>query len=188
MGTYIGRDQVPSGLREPEDAVESTSLPTGERLYGMKIDRHGTWYHDDRPIARSALVKLFASVLRREQDGSYWLVTPAERGRIEVEDVPFVVVELATEGIGCHQTISVRSNLDDWVTMGPAHPLALRRPPNTPLTTAPAPYVEMRPGLEARLLRSVYYELAELSEPQQQDGVTRYGIWSLGRFFPLEDA
>ena len=84
--------------------------------------------------------------LRRESDGSYWLVTPVERGRIDVDDVPFVVVELATVGSGSQRLIRVRSNLDDWVTIGPDHPLHLKKPPNELPTAAPIPYVEIRRG------------------------------------------
>lgn len=133
------------------------------------------------------LVKLFASVLEKGTDGSYWLVTPVERGRIDVDDVPFVVVELNADGAGHDQMIRVRSNLDDWVTMGPDHPLHLKMPPNAPPTAAPIPYIEIRPGLEGRLLRPVYYDLVDLGEPHQQDGVTRYGVWSNGQFFALDE-
>jgi len=134
-----------------------------------------------------ALVKLFATVLRKEADGSYWLVTPVERGRIDVEDVPFVIVELKVEDAGPKQLISVRSNLDEWVTIGPDHPLLFRRPPDTPPKAAAVPYVAIRSRLEGRLLRPVYYELADLCEPHQQDGVTRYGLWSDGQFFVFDE-
>ena len=118
---------------------------------------------------------------------SFWLETPVERGRIEVEDVPFVVVELAVEGKGSQQKINVRSNLDEWVAIGPDHPLSLRMPATASSNSAPVPYVEIRSRLEGRLLRSVYYELVDLGEPHQQDGVTQYGVWSHGTFFSLED-
>ncbi len=151
----------------------------------MRIDRDGVWHHEGRPIARMPLVKLFASVLRRDADGGYWLVTPVERGRIEVEDAPFVVVELAADGAGRGQTIRARTSLDEWVTVGPDHPLRLRLPSSGPASD-PLPYVDIRPDLEGRLLRPVYYQLAELGDSHAVDGVIRYGIWSAGRFFPLE--
>ncbi|MEM7042459.1 MAG: DUF1285 domain-containing protein [Pseudomonadota bacterium] len=157
----------------------------GERRYHMRIDRDGVWHHEGRPIARMPLVKLFASVLRREGDGDYWLVTPVERGRIEVEDAPFVVVELSAEGAGQDQTLRARTNLDEWVTVGPDHPLRLRLPRSGPASD-PLPYVDVRPNLEGRLLRSVYYQLVELGDSHQLDGILRYGVWSAGRFFPLE--
>src|SRR5487761_1763401 len=90
---------------------------------GIRIARDGAWHHHGSPIGRLALVKLFASVLRRDADGSYWLVTPAERGRIEVEDAPFLAVELTVAGEGCGQQLIFRTNLDDIVTAGPDHPL-----------------------------------------------------------------
>ena len=83
----------------------------------------GTWYYQGTPIGRLPLVKLFASVLRRGRDGRYWLVTPAEQGLIEVEDVPFVAVELACEGSGPSQQLSLRTNLDEWVAIDEQHPL-----------------------------------------------------------------
>ncbi len=147
----------------------------------MRIDREGVWYHEGRPIAREALVKLFATVLRREEDGSHWLVTPVERGRIEVEDAPFLGVELAIEGEGPGRTIRLRTNLEAWVTVGPEHPLRLRPPRDAP-DQPPLLYVDVRDGLEARLLRPVYYELAELAESAEE----RLGVWSAGVFFPLE--
>ena len=132
------------------------------------------------------LVKLFASVLRREADGDYWLVTPVERGRIEVEDAPFVIVELEVEGSGRGQTLRARTNLEEWVTVGPDHPLSLRLPKSGPTSSDPLPYVEVRANLEGRLLRSVYYQLVELGDSEAVEGVPRYGVWSAGRFFPLE--
>jgi len=157
----------------------------GERLYHMRIDRDGIWHHEGRPIARMPLVKLFASVLRREADGDFWLVTPVERGRIDVDDAPFVVVELAREGAARDQIIRMRTNLDEWVMVGSDHPLRLRVPKAGP-DTDPLPYIDIRPNLDARLLRPVYYELIELGESHHLDGTLRYGIWSGGQFFPLE--
>jgi hypothetical protein len=151
----------------------------------MRIDRDGVWYHEGRPIARQALVKLFATVLSRDADGSYWLKTPAEQGRIEVEDAPFVIVELTVDGKGIDQTIRMRTNLDHWVSIGQDHPLYLRSPRNQP-ASEPIPYIDVRHGLEARLLRPVYYELAELAESVEEEGSDHLGIWSAGRFFPLE--
>lgn len=156
-----------------------------ERIYHMRIDRDGVWHHEGRPIGRLPLVKLFASVLRREADGDFWLVTPVERGRIEVEDAPFVIVELEARGEGRKQTLRVRSSLDEWVTISPDHPLTLRLPRSGP-ADVPLAYVEIRPGLDGKLLRPVYYELMELGDSHHQDGASCYGVWSAGRFFPLE--
>src|SRR5438874_1515264 len=87
----------------------------------MRIARDGTWFYRGSPIARMPLVKLFASVLRREEDGSYWLVTPAERGRVTVEDAPFIAVAVDREGEGRDQRLIFRTNLDEIVTAGPGH-------------------------------------------------------------------
>jgi hypothetical protein len=159
-----------------------------EREFGLKIARDGRWWHEGRPIERLALVKLFASVLRRAPDGSYWLVTPVERGRIEVEDVPFIAVELAVEGEAADQRVRLRSNLDEWVTLGSDHPLRLRRSIGDGDDGALIPYVELRDGLEARLARPVYYQLVELGEERRLGGRSRFGVWSDGRFFALDEA
>ncbi|MGI9500594.1 MAG: DUF1285 domain-containing protein [Geminicoccaceae bacterium] len=179
-------DQPP---RTPEGSgvghgIGADAVP-GERLYHMRIDWNGVWHHEGRPILRKPLVKLLASILRREADGSYWLVTPVERGRIEVEDAPFLIVELAVDGEGRDQIIRAKSSLDEWVTVGPDHPLRLRLPKTGP-ASGPLPYVVIRPNLEGRLSRSVYYQLVELGDSHPQDGVPRYGVWSAGRFFVLE--
>jgi hypothetical protein len=153
------------------------------RRYDMRIDLDGIWHHESRPIGRKELVRLFASVLRREPDGSHWLVTPAEFGRIEVEDVPFVIVEMALEGQGADQRIHLRSNVDDWLTLDGDHPLDWRRPPPKLAQSGLIPYVNMRHGLDARLSRPVYYELAALGEEHDAGGASGYGVWSAGRFF-----
>ncbi|HZT21253.1 MAG TPA: DUF1285 domain-containing protein [Dongiaceae bacterium] len=145
---------------------------------GMRIARDGTWHYQGSPIARAALVKLFASVLRREEGGEYWLVTPAERARVEVEDAPFVAVELDVEGRGRGQRLIFRTNLDEIVALDDAHPLRIDTDPGS---DAPRPYILVRDRLEARVLRSVYYHLVELGEQQGE----RFGVWSSGRFFPL---
>src|SRR5207253_7093409 len=122
----------------------------------MRIARDGTWFYRGSAIERMALVKLFASVLRREKDGSYWLVTPAERGRVRVEDAPFIAVAVDCEGEGRDQRLIFRTNLDEIVTAGPDHELRVE----TAEDGTPAPYVLVRPGLEARLARPVCDELA----------------------------
>jgi hypothetical protein len=149
----------------------------------MRIARDGTWYYRGSPINRIPLVKLFASVLRRENDGSYWLVTPAERGRVTVEDAPFVAVALDMQGQGRDQRLIFHTNLDEIVTAGPDRPLRVE----TAADGTPAPYILVRPGLEARLARPVFYELAELGREEEVAGERLFGVWSGGRFFPLGD-
>jgi uncharacterized protein len=149
----------------------------------LRIARDGTWHYCGSPIGRLPLVKLFASVLRREADGSYWLVTPAERGRIEVEDVPFLAVELTIAGEGRSQQLIFRTNLDDIVTAGSDHPLRVE----TAVDGQPAPYIHLRGGIEARLVRPVFYELVDLAVEERFTDDTQFGVWSNGVFFRLGD-
>ncbi|WP_338144439.1 DUF1285 domain-containing protein [Neoroseomonas marina] len=157
--------------------------------YAIRIARDGTWYYRDSPIQRKPLVCLFASVLRRGEDGSYWLETPAERGRIEVEDAPFLAVELFWRDCDCgcatkQQCLTFRTNLDEMVTAGAAHPI---RVAICPVTREPRPYVTVRPGLEARISRAVFYELVALAQPETVDGREVLGVWSEGVFFPIDE-
>ena len=152
----------------------------------MRIARDGTWYYRGSPIARQRLVKLFASVLRRDDDGGYSLVTPVERGRVAVEDAPFLAVELLTEGEGRQRSVSFRTNLDEIVAAGPEHPLRV----DTAANGEPAPYVLVRPGLEARLNRPVFYELVDIADAERESGTAEgegFGVWSGGVFFELGD-
>lgn len=141
------------------------------------------------PIGRKELVCLFASVLKRDADGTFLLETPAERGRILVEDAPFLAVELDWTGDGPTQRLSFRTNVDQIVTAGPDHPI---RVIHDPATEEPTPYILVRPGvgrlgLEARINRAVYYELVALAEPEWIDGRQMLGVWSAGMFFALGD-
>ncbi len=149
---------------------------------GIRIARDGTWFHRNLPIRRKALVKLFSSVLRREADGTYWLVTPVERGRVEVEDAPFTAVELSVIGHGPAQILRFRTNVGDWVEAGPENPIRVAIAPDT---REPRPYIFVRAGLEALILRPVYYRLADLAVEHDADGVTTLGVWSNKVFFPL---
>jgi hypothetical protein len=149
--------------------------------FDMRIARDGTWFYRGSPIGRKPLVKLFSTVLRRE-DGEYWLVTPVERGRILVDDAPFVAIEVVAEGQGHDQTLTFRTNVDDEVRLDESHPLRLD---HDSASGADVPYVTVRGGLEARILRPVYYHLVELGEFAEIDGVEQLGVWSAGRFFPL---
>jgi uncharacterized protein len=156
-------------------------LPIDRGDLGMRIARDGTWFYLGSPIGRLPLVKLFASVLRREADGRYWLVTPAERGRIEVDDVPFLAVAVTVEGEGRDQQLIFRTNLDEFVTAGPDNPLRVE----TAASGEPAPYILVRDGLEARLARPVFYELVELGAEEPIGETTQFGVWSSGVFFQL---
>lgn len=150
--------------------------------FDIRIDRDGVWYYRGSPIRRLALCRLFSTVLRRDADGAYWLVTPVEAGRIEVEDVPFTAVEIRSTGSGPDREITLRTNLDDIVTVDFEHPIRVDCAPGS---DEPRPYVTVRDGLEARLLRPVFYELVDLGEPARRDGETILGVWSGGTFFRL---
>ena len=147
----------------------------------MRIARDGTWYYRGSPIGRLALVKLFASVLRREADGRYWLVTPAERGRVEVQDAPFLAVALTALGEGRSQELIFRTNLDEFVTAGPLNPLRVE----TTAKGEPAPYILLRDRIEAKLARPVFYELVELGTEEKVQDTAEFGVWSRGVFFRL---
>lgn len=154
----------------------------------MRIARDGTWFYKGSPIGRKELVCLFASVLQREPDGGYVLETPAERGRIEVEDAPFVAVELAWQDCCRHgtprQCLSFRTNCDEVVTADADHPIRIQFDPRT---HEPRPYVTVRPGLEARILRPVFYEMAALAVAERIGGREVLGVWSEGVFFPIDE-
>jgi hypothetical protein len=145
---------------------------------GMRIARDGTWFHEGRPIGRPALVRLFSTILRREPDGSHVLVTPVEKLEIDVEDAPFVAVELKTEGVQEARSLAFRLNTGDVLIAGPGHPLTVE-----PHEDGPRPYVDVRSGLRALVMRPVYYELAELCLDEVADPP---GLWSGGVFFPLD--
>ena len=161
-------------------------LPRGRVHCGaidMRIDRDGIWHYRGSPIHRKALVQLFARALVRDTDGDYWLVTPAEMGLIRVDDAPFMAVELSLAGEGTIRSITFRTNVDDFVAASPAHPIRVTVDVET---GEPSPYVMVRDGLEARLTRPVFYELAGLAEPAPDRPVL--GVWSGGAFFPLGPA
>jgi hypothetical protein len=158
--------------------------------FDIRIGRCGTWYYRGSPIGRKELCCLFASVLRREPDGSFWLETPVERGRIEVEDSPFVAVELfwrdctPVEGGPRRQCLTFRTNLDELVTADAQHPIRVALDPRT---REPRPYLTVRPGLEARIARPVFYEMVALAEPETIGGRAVLGVWSEGVFFPIDE-
>ena len=148
----------------------------------IRIARDGTWFYHGSPIGRKRLVKLFSTVLKREPDGTYVLETPVEKGRIQVDDVPFVAVELFTEGEGERQRLTLRTNIDESVTVDNAHPIRVAEDPET---GHPVPYVLVRDQLEARIARPVYYELVALGLERKHGRDHLYGVWSSGDFFPL---
>ncbi len=166
----------------PRQPAECGALP-------FVIRRDGTWLYRGSPIARKEMVCLFASVLRRDEDGDFWLETPAERGRIAVEDAPFLAVELDWRGCGRDQVLTFRTNVDELVTAGPEHPIRIA---HDLLTCEPTPYLLVRRGagrlnIEARISRAVYYELVALAEPGELHGRRVLGVWSQRCFYSLGD-
>jgi hypothetical protein len=164
----------------PRRPVECGDLP-------FVIRRDGTWMYRGSPIAKKELVCLFASVLKRDDEGDFWLETPAERGRIAVEDAPFLAVELDWTGCGRDQVLTFRTNVDELVTAGPEHPIRIA---HDLLTCEPTPYLLVRRGagrlnIEARISRAVYYELVALAEPGEINGRCVLGVWSCRCFYSL---
>ena len=153
--------------------------------FDIRITPDGVWHYRGSPIGRMALVRLFASVLKRDDSGDYWLETPAERGRIQVDDAPFVAVELSVEGAGRGQRLMFRTNLDDMVTADRWHPIELRYSPCSPNRDDGRPYIHLRDGIEALIARPVYYALVELAEEQLVNDHLEPGVWSAGMFFSL---
>jgi len=148
----------------------------------MRIARDGTWFYLGTPIGRAPLVKLFASVLRHDEDGKFYLVTPVEKVGITVDDAPFVAVDVRIEGSGRDRTITFVTNLGDEAAAGAEHPIRVIRDPGT---GEPAPYVHIRARLEALIDRKTFYRLVEIGENALHDGGSWFGVWSSGVFFPF---
>ncbi|HEY0270196.1 MAG TPA: DUF1285 domain-containing protein [Sphingomonas sp.] len=146
----------------------------------MVILADGRWLHEGAQITRAPLVRLFSTILRREADGGYVLVTPGEKLTIAVEDAPFVAVEMTSEGEGEARRLAFRTNVGDLVVAGPEHRLVVADRGH-----GAHPYLHVRGGLDALVARPVYYELADLAieAPPGPDGAT--GLWSDGAFFPF---
>ncbi len=144
---------------------------------GMLIARNGRWYHEGAPITRPAMVRLFASVLRREPDGSHVLVTPVEKLTIDVEATAFRATQMTMAGEREQRRIGLTLDSGDALIVGPGHPLSIVQTPG-----GPSPRVGVRFGLEAELSRALYYELADIALAEASDPP---GVWSDGAFFPL---
>ena len=154
----------------------------------IRIARDGTWHYLGSPIGRKPLVKLFASVLQRDASGDYWLITPAEMCRISVDDAPFNAVEMSVDSEELGQVFRFRTNIDEVVTAGPDHAIRVAIDQET---GEPAPYIMVREGLEALIVRSVFYELVEHGEERYINGKKMLTICSNGVVFeigPLDDA
>jgi hypothetical protein len=179
-------DLAALSLAEVARLVAEQKLPPVERWNPthcgdseMRIARDGTWFHQGSPIGRIEMVRLFATILRREPDGGYVLVTPVEKLDIAVEDAPFIAVEVTSEGTGRDRRLGFRLNTDDHVIAGPGNALRVETAPDG----TPRPYLHVRRGLEALVNRPVFYELVDLA---LAEGNAPVGLWSDGVFFAFE--
>lgn len=182
-------DLATASLADIAKLVADKSLPPVEKWNPercgdseMRIASDGTWFYQGTPIGRAAMVKLFSTVLRREADGSYVLVTPVEKLDIEVEDAAFTAVEMKSEGEGKERRLAFRLNTDDMVVAGPDNPLRFEENED-----GPRPYIHVRgkigKGLEALIARPLFYEIAEMA---LSEGEQPLGVWSNGERFLLE--
>ena len=146
----------------------------------MRIAADGTWFHEGSAITRENMVRLFSTILRREANGSHALVTPAEKLTIDVEDTPFIAVEVKSEGQGVGRNLAFRLNTGDLIIAGAAHPLTCAERDG-----APQPLIAVRGGMDARIARAPYYALAEWAI---EEGASPLGLWSQNQFFPMEAA
>jgi hypothetical protein len=147
----------------------------------MRIAADGTWFYQKTPIGRHAMVKLFASILKREGD-RYFLVTPVEKCGIAVDDAPFMAVELRIDGAGRGRRLFFRTNVDDWVECGPDHPLRFEPEAGT---GGLKPYLHVRRNLWAKVTRALFYDLVDLGEERAVAGVAMFGVACAGEFFPM---
>ena len=149
----------------------------------MRIAGDGTWFYLGTPIGRPALVRLFSTILKRE-DGKHFLVTPVEKVGIRVDDAPFLAVEMQKDGEGGDRRLRFRTNVDDWVACDGAHRLRFTAAADGGLT----PYLHVRADLWAKVTRAVYYDLVDMGEERVVDGRAMFGIASAGEFFAMADA
>jgi uncharacterized protein len=150
----------------------------------IRIAADGTWFYLKTPIGRPALIKLFASVLKRE-DEKYFLVTPVEKCGIKVDDAPFLAVELTIKESPDGRALNFRTNVDDWVCCGPEH--GLRFEPEAG-TGGLKPYLHVRRDLWAKVTRTLFFDLVELGEEREVGGKAMFGVTSMGTFFPMAPA
>jgi hypothetical protein len=149
----------------------------------MRIATDGTWFYQGTPIGRPALVRLFSTILKRE-DGKHFLVTPVEKVGIRVDDAPFLAVEMQKQGDGQGRSLRFRTNVDDWVDCDSAHRLRFEAAADGGLT----PYLHVRADLWAKVTRALYYDLVDMGEERVVDGRAMFGVASSGEFFAMADA
>ncbi|MCP4616198.1 MAG: DUF1285 domain-containing protein [Bradyrhizobium sp.] len=149
----------------------------------MRIASDGTWFYLGTPIGRPALVRLFSTILKRE-NGKHFLVTPVEKVGIRVDDAPFMAVEMRIENDPRGKLLRFRTNVDDWVTCEAGHGLRFEQAEDGGLT----PYLHVRADLWAKVTRALYYDLVDMGEERMIDGEEMFGVESGGEFFAMADA
>lgn len=183
--------QKPETIAEQVENAQASSngLPPLDKWHpelsgdiDIVIARDGQWLYQGKAIGREAIVRLFSTILRREDDGHYYLVTPVEKWRITVEDVPLLAHSLHASGEGREQVLSVTTNTGEAIEIGEAHPLHVGTYEGT---DEPRPVVKLRHGIEARLVTAAYYDLADLVTEEATDGETAIGVWSGGNFYKI---
>jgi hypothetical protein len=180
--------------RDPVELARRLDVPGGKSAvsrhpdalacghFNIRIARDGTWFYHGSPITRKPLVRLFARVLQRDEEGRFLLVTPIEQGLIDVDDAPFTAIAMSASGSGRAQRLTFRTNLDEAIVAGLQHPIRVAEDEKT---REPSPYVRVRGRLDALIARPVFYELVELGTTERMDDRDVFGVWSDGSFFPL---
>ncbi|MCB1386240.1 MAG: DUF1285 domain-containing protein [Nitratireductor sp.] len=171
-----------AGTRRRGPAPVEKWHPAHRGEIDIEIRADGRWFHEGSPIGRQPLVDLFATVLRKDEDGETYLVTPVEQLRIRVEDAPFIAVEMQATGSGEDQVLTFRTNVGDVVEAGPEHRLRFEI---EDATGGVKPYLGVRGRLEALLARPVMHELMALGEERELDGKTVFAVGSKGMFFAV---
>ena len=174
-------------LAQIAEQVEARKLPPvegwapqKEGVSGMRIAADGTWFHDGSPITRQAMVRAFSGLLTRDETGAHFLISPFEKLSIEVEDAAFIATDMAVREENGETALAFRLNTDELVIAGPDHPILARGSEDTP-----ALYLGVRRGLEARLNRSTYQQLAEHAL-SRNDGGDEWVVSSMGESFRLK--
>ncbi|MCB1663133.1 MAG: DUF1285 domain-containing protein [Pseudomonadales bacterium] len=166
----ISRSPPPVHLWHPEFS--------GEMDIRIAVD--GTWFHEGRPILRKALVQLFASILRKEDDGEFYLVSPLEKYRIKVEDAPFIAIQMEVVERNDQPEIDFITATEDRLTADKQHPIWV-----ADQGAQPRPYIRVRDKLDALISRNLFYQMVELGEERKIEGRQVFGVESAGEFFVL---
>ena len=186
INSHRARKKSPS----PREKITEPSgvIPTEkQQIYGdigMRIDRDGTWHYQGSPIQRKELVRLFSKALQRDREGNHGLITPTEIAPIKVDDAAFIVVGMDVKGTSLQQNIFFQTMLDNTYKLSKEYPLRIEVNPET---KEPAPYLLLNQGLEAKLSRSIFFDLANLAVEGKNDGANVLGVWSGGTFHVMSE-